>query len=105
VEQIWATLPPPLDRADPATWVDAGEKWDSGAQQGAGWGGATAPGSLHSDVGGGREPDGLPTGGARTADGRPTTRELDDFRADGIRKVPPPSHRLKIKHTRPIVGR
>jgi len=74
-------LPPPLDRADPSSWVDAGSKWDSSGEQGSGWGGTTAT-ALHSDIGGGREsPSLIESGGARTPEGLPTTRMLDDFRS------------------------
>ncbi len=63
IEHIWNSLPQPLSRYDPDSWLDAGEKWDSGGEQGSGWGGATTP------------------------EGLPTTRMLDDFRRDGIRKM------------------
>ena len=46
IERIWSSLPPPLSRHDATSWLNAGEKWDSGGEQGSGWGGATTPEGL-----------------------------------------------------------
>lgn len=64
VDEFWTTLRGPFDRADPATYQDAGQKWDNGRSQGSGYG-----------------------EGARTAGGLPTTRELDDYRPNNVRKM------------------
>ena len=64
VDEFWDTLRGPFSRDDPLSWQDAGSKWDNGATQGSGYGEA-----------------------ARTAGGLPTTRELDDYRPNNIRKM------------------
>ena len=64
VDEFWATLSGPFDRTDPATYRDAGTKWDNARTQGSGYG-----------------------EGARTAEGLPTTRELDDYRPNNVRKM------------------
>jgi hypothetical protein len=64
VDMFWDTLRGPFDRAAPASFVDAGSKWDNARTQGSGYG-----------------------EGARTAGGLPTTRELDDYRPNNVRKM------------------
>lgn len=64
VEEFWDTLRGPFNRTDPATYRDAGKKWDNGRTQGSGYG-----------------------EGARTTAGLPTTRELDDYRPNNVRKM------------------
>ena len=65
------------------TWMPSmqPEQGSGSGEQGSGWGGTTAT-ALHSDIGGGREsPSLIESGGARTPEGLPTTRMLDDFRS------------------------
>lgn len=64
VDEFWATLRGPFDRSDPATFKDAGQRWDNARTQGSGYG-----------------------EGARTPGGLPTTRELDDYRPNNVRKM------------------
>ena len=68
IDEFWSTLEnlrgSNFDRNDPTSYADAGSKWDNAATQGSGYG-----------------------EGARTANGLPTTRELDDFRPNGVRKM------------------